>query len=183
VAYQAIYSLTAYGEWAFHHSINGGPLGPASYAFVLLFGTFLVDILALNNAKRILIVSIALCLILSLAGWLLRFEWTGVKVEWFFSQFAMTAPYVLYSTGLAFFAFLFFYIFCDLLNMRAPQISVLGQNPLVIYLLQAVILIFVDKYANEGASLTVALLTFAGVYGTCYAMAWLLHWRGIIVKV
>jgi len=182
-AYQTIYSLTGYGEWTFHNSINGGPLGPVAYSFVLLLGTLIVDVLALQKPRLIIIVAGTLSLVLSLLGWLLRFEWPGIKPEWFFSQYAMTAPYVLYSTGLAFLAFVCFYVFCDLLKLRVPQMTVLGQNPLVIYLLQAVILIILDSRVDGNASHTVALATFAGVYGTCYAVAWLLNWRGIIVKV
>ncbi|HOT51781.1 MAG TPA: heparan-alpha-glucosaminide N-acetyltransferase domain-containing protein, partial [Candidatus Hydrogenedentes bacterium] len=42
-AYQALFSLAGYGEWVMRESVNGGPLGPLSWAFILLMGTVAYD--------------------------------------------------------------------------------------------------------------------------------------------
>jgi hypothetical protein len=181
--YQLIFSMTPYGEWTVGNSINGGPLGPLAYSFVMLFGTLVCDILESANPKKTITNSLWCIIQFCVFGWLFFFEWTGYKAEWQFSQYAMTTPYVVFSTGLAFLAFLFFFILCDIYKLRVPQLSILGQNPLVIYILQAVLVIVVNMYIPAASPLWVALCTFAGVYAVCYTVAWLMNWRGIIVKI
>lgn len=181
--YQLIFSCTPYGAWTMGHSINGGPMGPFAYAFVLLFGTLLTDLLHTRNPRRIIISAGTLSIALALLGWLLRLEWPDLKPEWPFSQYAMSMPYVLYSTGLAFLAFLFFYLLCDVFKFKIPQLSILGMNPLVIYIFQAVLYIIVGETVPDDASYSIAILCFIGVYSLCYALAWTLNWRGIIVKI
>lgn len=183
VVYQLLFSLTPYGAWTMAHSINGGPLGPVPYAFVLLAGSFVPGLLALQRPTQVIGRSLVLAALLSLAGWGLRLEWPGLKAEWPFSQYAMTAPYVLHSTGLAFLAFAAFYLLCDVAKLRIPQLSILGQNPLVIYILQAILVVVAGETVPENAPLWLALLSFAAVYATCYAVAWGMNRRGIIVKI
>jgi predicted acyltransferase len=183
LVYQLAFSLTPYGAWTMSHSINGGPLGPVAYAFVLLLGTTVNDLRALRNPNRLLAISLALAAMLTAAGWGLRMEWAGIKVFWPFSQFAMTAPYVLYSTGLAFLAFAAFHVLCDRAKLEVPHLSLLGQNPLVIYLLQAGLVEVVDAVVPGDVPMGMALLSFGLVYATCYSVAWILNWRGIVVKV
>jgi len=44
--YQAAYSFTPYGEYVITRGINGGPLGPLSWGFILLMGSMAYDIMA-----------------------------------------------------------------------------------------------------------------------------------------
>ena len=45
VIYQLLFIFTGYGEWTMPNSIDGGPLGPISWASILVFGTIQMDYL------------------------------------------------------------------------------------------------------------------------------------------
>ncbi len=180
--YQALYSLTGYGEWVLGHSINGGPLGPLAWMFILLLGTLVADWLRDPDrlARNCLLWGAALCA----AGWALRAEWPGVKAFWAFSQYGMGAPYPVYSTGLCFLTVLAFHLVCDRAGLSFPPLTVMGRNPLVLYLLQAVLAqVVVEQFIPSDASVPAALASLAGVLGACYALAHILHRRGKIIKL
>ena len=165
------------------HSINGGPLGPLSWVFILLAGTLAWDLVETARPSRILLGCIAGALFFSVAGWALRAPWPEVKVFWPFSQYGMTAPYTLYSTGLCFLTVLAFYLFCDLCKIRFPYLTVLGYNPLVLYLLQALLVLLADLTVPETAPWPVALGTFLTVCLSCFGVAFWLFRTGRIIKV
>ena len=181
--YQALFSYTPYGTWIMEHSINGGPLGPLSWAFVLLAGTVAWDLVATARPQRILTGCIAGTVFFSAAGWMLRSPWPGVKSFWPFSQYGMTAPYPLYATGLCFLTILVFFIACDQYKLRFPQLTVLGYNPLVIYILQAVLVLAASLTIPEYAPWPVALVTLLVVYSCCYGLAFGLFRTGRIITV
>ncbi len=58
--FQFFYSCTPYGDWLIHSSINGGPLGPLSWVFILLMGTFAADCIFSMQRKRMLFYFIVL---------------------------------------------------------------------------------------------------------------------------
>jgi len=120
---------------------------------------------------------------LSALGWALKFEWPGIKAAWPFTQFGMSAPYPLYSTGLCFFTLLFFHYVCDVRALRFPHLSTLGENPLVLYLVHHVFIGIGMLLLPQSASLPAILAGFLGVYAACYALAYGLHRKHIIVKV
>jgi predicted acyltransferase len=181
--YQLLYSLTGYGEWTMERSIDGGPLGPLSWVSMLLFGTICYDIVKAGPPKRVITHCLYWGLALALLGFALKVEWPGIKAEWPFSQRGMTAPYPLYSTGLAFLTFIPFYVLADIWGRRIPHLSVLGENALVIYIVQALLMDVHGSIVPEDSSVAMALLAFAGIYLACYAVAWKLHKDGIIVKL
>lgn len=120
MAYQAIFSLTGYGEWVVNNSINGGPLGPLSWTFILLLGSAADDWMNNRSPKTIMVRLLTASATLSLAGWLIRAEWPGFKLPWHFSPYAMTAPYPLYAAGLCFFSILIFYAYVKLAMCVCP---------------------------------------------------------------
>ena len=182
-AYQAIYSLTGYGQWVATYSLNGGPLGPLSWAFILLMGTVCYDILASHDTPRIATGCLLWGAGLSLAGWLLKAEWPGIKEAWPFSQYGMSAPYPFFATGLAFLTFLGFHCLCDVARRQLPHLTVLGENPLVLYLTQAALIAASALILKNDAPLSLAALGFACTYGACYALAKWLHAHRVIVKI
>lgn len=181
--YEAIFHWTGYGEWTMNNSIDGGPLGPLSWVFLLLMGAVAWDVMASGRKTRILGACLALGASFTALGWILRAPWGEFKPLWHFSQYAMTSPYTLYSTGLCFFTLLTFYILCDLARVRLPHMSLLGKNPLVLYLLQAFLCISMEMIVPETAPLAIATAAFLLAYAIVFATAWLLDRRGIIVKL
>ncbi|MBW7865845.1 MAG: DUF1624 domain-containing protein [Candidatus Hydrogenedentes bacterium] len=178
--YQALYSMTGYGAWLMGHSINGGPLGPLSWMFILLMGTLVADWLRGGNLVRNCAAwGAALCA----AGWLLRAEWPGVKAFWYFSQFGMTAPYPVYAAGLCFFTVLAFHLICDRAGFQFPLLTIMGKNPLVLYLLQAALVLVIKVAVPSSLPAWAALAVFAAVLGACYTLAWWLDHKGKIIKV
>ncbi|NLF57550.1 MAG: DUF1624 domain-containing protein [Candidatus Hydrogenedens sp.] len=181
--YQALHTLTGYGAWTMTHSIDGGPLGILPWAAIFLFGTIAHDIASSGDTRRLLPKIALWGLALCAAGWLLKFEWPGVKAEWPFTQRGMTAPYPLYAAGLCFLSYLPFYLLCDVGGWRIPHLSVLGMNPLVIYIVQQALGDMHGTIIPESSGPAAALAGFAGFYLICYAVAWKLHRDRIIIKL
>lgn len=183
-AFQTLFSLTAYGPWLMGNSFNGGPLGILSWAFILLMGTLAWDIIASGAPRAILVRLVGYGAALFLCGWLLRMPWGAWKAEWPFSQYWMTAPYPMASAGLSFLTAAFFYWFCDRLGWKFPHLTVLGRNPLVLYITQYVLIGLHGAFiAERDSSLFMALLSFAAFYLVCYAVAWRLYVDRVIIKL
>ncbi|MBI4557972.1 MAG: DUF1624 domain-containing protein [Candidatus Hydrogenedentes bacterium] len=182
--FQLVYMTTGYGQWTMDKSIDGGPLGPLSWAAILLFGTIAYDLIASGERRRIVGHTVGWGLALCVAGWALKVEWPGVKEAWPFSQRGMTAPYPLFSAGLCFFMYLPFYYVCDVKRWRIPHLSELGMNALVVYAVQQAL---GDMHGSflvpEDSGPLVAVLGFATFYLACYAVAWRLHKDHVIIKL
>lgn len=181
--FQALFSLTGYGKWVMEHSLNGGPLGPLSWAFPLLLGSLAYDFLATHNLRRIKQSFLAWGIILCAAGWLLRFPWPWLKAAWPFTAYGMSAPYPLYATGLCFFILLGFVLLNDHLRLHLPHLSVLGLNPLVLYITQLVLVEAAHWAIPGNASIALVLLTFIPLYLVHYLLAWFLQRKRIIIKI
>lgn len=182
--YQSLFICAGYGEWTMHNSINGGPLGPLSWAAVLLFGTIAFDIAQQHRGRQLVLRFILWAAVLSVAGWALHFEWPGLKEHWNFSQKAMTAPYPLFATGLCFLMYLPFYYINDVRRIELPHLTALGMNALVIYILQQVLgEVFEQAFISRDAAVPMALAWFLLFYSICYGVAWWLKRRDIVVKV
>lgn len=182
-AYQTIYSLTGYGDWVLERSINGGPLGPLSWVFVLLMGTVAYDWVLDASKQRLIVRFFAAALLLSAAGWLLRAEWPGIKALWHFSQFGMSAPYPVYAAGLCFLTAGIFYLACEVIGVSVSPLTTLGKNPLVIYLVQAVLVVVAEFTLDHGMGIPGILFWFTIVLGICYGIAWYLERSGRIIKI
>jgi predicted acyltransferase len=181
--YQTLYSYTGYGAWVVSRSINGGPLGPLSWVFMLLLGSLAGDLILQGGRRRLLLHALGWAVALSALGWAFRAEWPGWKAFWPFSPYMMSVPFPLYATGLAFALMAGFYLLCDVAGWQFPHLTLLGRNPLVLYLLQALLVVLVRVIFPSETGVAGALLVFAGVYAACYLTAWLMHRRGIIVKI
>jgi uncharacterized membrane protein len=195
VGYLALFMLlymgTSYGSSFMMRSMNGGPLGPLSWAFVLLFGTIAYDLLAAGDAKKALSWSFLAGIGLVLAGWvawyLIPKDWAGYGEQygafWPLSKRWCIAPAMLLSTGLSFLTFALFYYICQVREFQFPTLTVLGQNALFIYLLQYALMEIHGAYIPDSSGVLPALLGFAGMYGFCYLAARKLYNEGIIIKL
>lgn len=185
ISYQALFLLTGYGSWTMEHSIDGGPLGPLSWAPILLFGTIAYDLIATRDRGTIVKGSLGWGLALSAVGILLYFPLPGIKDSWLFSQRSMEIPYPLLATGLCFLMYLPFYFLNDLVKIDIPTLAVIGMNPLVIYVLQNLLgdLYGPSLIVPENSGVLLALVDFAFFFGCCYAVAWKLRKDRIIIKL
>lgn len=184
IVYQVVFMASGYGEWTMKNSIDGGPLGVISWAPILLFGTIAYDLIATRDNKKILYGCIGWGVALCVLGWIFKLPWGELKTEWPFTQRGMTAPYPLYSTGLCFLMYLPFYWICDIKNWRIPMLTVLGMNPLVIYIVQYAVLELYDTFiVPEDSGPALALAGFTAFYLACYAVAWRLYKDNVVIKL
>lgn len=181
--YQALFSLTGYGEWVVNNSINGGPLGPLSWVFILLLGSAADDWTRNRSRNAITTRLFTAAITLSLAGWLVRVGWPGLKPVWHFSPYAMTAPYSLYAAGLSFFCILIFYWICEVWGARLPLLTPMGKNPLVLYLLQAILVLVAEFFIPDSLGILPAFGLFMTVLGICYGAGRYLEIKGCIIKI
>ena len=182
--YQIIYIATGYGIWTMAHSIDGGPFGVLSWTAILLLGTIAFDLISTGDNRRIVWGCIFWGLLLCGAGWLFKIAWFGVKAEWPFTQPGMSIPYPLFATGLCFFMYLPFHFLCDIKGYRIPHFSVLGLNPLVLYIVQqALIDIHGTFIVSRHANTLTTLFGFMAFYLVCYAVARKLYNNGIVIKI
>jgi len=182
--YQMIFSLAGYGAWTMQNSIDGGPLGVLPWAAILLSGTVAHDLVSRGDGKRLVPGFLAWGVVLCLAGWLLTLEWPGVKPAWPFSQRAMSIPYPLFSAGLCFLLYIPFHLLCDVKGWRIPHLTVLGMNPLVLYLVQQALGDMHGSLVVPGDSgPMLALVGFAVFYSICYAVGRKLHKDRIVIKL
>ncbi len=191
--YMFFFLTTPYGEWLHESSMNGGPLGSFSSAFVLICGTVAYDLLESSDERSIvkwsLILGIGSCAA-SIVVWRLMPLTHGSYAEygpyWPFAKRWMAAPFQFLSVGICFLTFLAFYWLCDLKDFRFPHLTVLGENPLVIYLVQYALLeINLGYFAPTGNSseVPIGLVGFVCVYLFCYAVAKRLHDQEYIIKL
>lgn len=181
--YQILFTWTGYGVWTVAESIDGGPLGPLSWVFPLLIGSLVWDWVREATPGGIYARSFLWGVGLSVLGICAYLPWGGLKSTWPLSQYAMTAPYTLLSTGFCFVPFVFFYGLCQGFGKELPHLTVLGKNPLVIYILHILLLEAHGTVVGRDASLGMALITFAGFYLVCYGVAYWLDRQGLVVKL
>ena len=181
--FEALFRWTGYGQWQMAHSICGGPLGPLSWAFILLWGSIAWDVVAPGRAARSVAVCAALGVFFLALGWLLHLPWGDFKPLWPFAQRWMTAPYPVFSVGLSFLAVCFFVLLCDVAKVSLPHMNALGRNPLLLYLLQALLVILIEVTVPHDLPFWAVLLVWAGVYGVVFAVAQTLYRRGLVFKL
>ena len=202
IFYMGIYMGTGYGTEFMRRSMNGGPMGPFSWVFILLFGTIAYDLIATHDRRKIVTQSLAWGVGLSVLGWILVplfKDWGGEYYAqygpfWPLSKRWCIAPSMIWSTGLCFLTFLLFYWINDILKFQFPHLTILGENPLIIYVLQYSLLEMNHTYVdhlqerwgfeqNTLGDIPIALIGFVIFYLFCYACAKRLHDQKIIVKI
>lgn len=172
-----------YGEWTMKKSIDGGPLGPLSWVFCLLMGTVAYDVMEKNDQKKILLTCMAWGGGLFALGWILRMPWGDIKTSWYFTQYGMTAPYTVASTGTSFLMLGVFYVLADRKGIELPGLSVLGMNALTIYCVQQLLLKGVEWWMPENTRLSIIWIGLVVLMAICYGIARKLYNENIIIKL
>lgn len=179
--YQLLFIYSGYGAWTMSNSIDGGPLGPISWASILVFGTVQMDYLENYKGKKFITKSLVLGLPLLALG--LGLSYLQPPEIWEFSQRSMTAAYPIFASGLSILTYALFYLVADVWKLNIPHMKVLGYNPLVIYILQQVLIAFYGDYLPRTALLWQAIAGFIVIYGVCYLVAKYMDRSKLIVKI
>jgi len=179
--YQLLFVFTGYGMWTMLNSIDGGPLGPISWASILVFGTIQMDFLKECKSKEFIRKSIILGVPLLILGFGLSY--LQPMEIWEFSQRSMTLAYPLFASGLSVLTYAAFYQAADIWKWKIPHLALLGLNPLVIYILQQVLIEFYGDILPKDAAWWQALIGFAFIYGICYLIARYLHINKYVIKL
>ena len=181
VSYQMMFIFSGYGEWTMKNSIDGGPLGILSWASILLFGTVLMDDLFSESPSRFIKKTIIGGAILMIIGYVIsRLEPSEL---WQFSQRSMTMAYPIFASGLSFMVFTAFFWLADQKKIMIPHLTLLGMNPLLIYIVQQIVIAFYGGILPKQAPLWQALAGFVGVYLICFVIARYFDRNKWIVKI
>jgi predicted acyltransferase len=181
VLFQLLFLFTGYGDWTMPNSIDGGPLGPISWASILVFGTIQMDYLLEENSNSFIRKSLILGIPLLVTG--LGLSYLQPKESWEFSQRSMTAAYPIFASGLSVLTFLGFYLWADVWKFKIPHMAILGMNPLVIYIIQQVLIEFYGDVLPKTAPWWQAMVGFAVIYGICYLIAKYLYRNQYFIKL
>ena len=181
VIYQLLFVYAGYGEWTMARSIDGGPLGPLSWVSILLFGTILYDLLKENSSRDFSRKAVIWGIVLTVLGYLLSL--LQPQEVWQFSQRSMSMAYPILSSGIGFLTFLLFYLLNDVSKIELPHLTILGVNPLLIYIVQEVLIEMHGKLLDSKAPVWQALCGFAIIYTLCYLVARYLWRNKIVVKI
>ena len=181
IVYQLLFAFTGYGAWSMPNSIDGGPLGPISWASILVFGTIQMDYLRECQPNDFIRKSLILGITLLIVG--LGLSYLHPKEIWEFSQRSMTIAYPIFASGLSVLTYLVFYMAADRWKWKIPHMATLGINPLVIYVLQQVLIHFFGGYYPGDAAFWQASLGFVVIYGMCYLVARYLERNKLIIKL
>ena len=179
--FQYFFAATEYGPWLMARRMNGGPLGALSWAFAMLAGTLAADLIGKHPPAKVFSFMMASGLVLCLAGFSLTFPWPGIKEAWPFTRYGMSAPILLYTTGIAFFFYLLFFLLNDTCGLLFPHLSDLGENPLLILVVLTALSLFfrgIQFFTGE-PPLPLALIIAAVIYTGCLLTARYLHRNNI----
>jgi predicted acyltransferase len=181
IIYQGLFAFTGYGEWTMKYSIDGGPIGILSWASILFFGTALMDDLHELPQAAFIKRSLITGTILIILGYGLSI--LNPQELWQFSQRSMTMAYPLLAAGLSFVVFVFFYWINDIKKIEIPQLTLLGMNPLIMYILQNVLIEYHGEYLNRNSAVWIALCGFMVIYLICFTVARYMHRNKLVVKI
>lgn len=181
IVYQSLFAFTGYGEWTMNHSIDGGPLGVLSWSSILIFGSVLMNDLSNLNSRPFIRRSLIFAAIFMAAGFGLSH--LEPNTLWQFSQRSMTMAYPLFATGLCYAVFVLFYWLADLRKIEIPHLTLLGINPLALYLVQNVLIELRGNLLDRKAPLWQALCGGVIIYLICFAVARYMARNNLFVKI
>ena len=181
ILYQLLFAYAGYGEWTMAHSIDGGPLGPLSWVSILLFGTILYDFLKECSSKEFITKTLIWGIALIVLGTLLSL--LQPQEVWQFSQRSMSMAYPILASGIGFITFLLFYIVNDIYKIEIPHLTILGINPLLLYILHNILINLHGSVLSSNAPVWQALSGFIVIYALCYLVAHYLWRNKMVVKI
>jgi predicted acyltransferase len=179
--YQLLFIYAGYGEWTMANSIDGGPLGPLSWVSILLFGTVLYDYLNECTSRNFIRNTLIFGITLMILGYLISLM--QPQEFWQFSQRSMSMAYPIFASGLGFLTFLVFYIINDIYKIEIPHLTILGINPLLLYIVQNILIDLHGNVLPSNAPLWQAISGFVIIYTLCYLVAHYLWRNKMVIKI
>ena len=181
IIYQLLFVFSGYGEWTMKYSIDGGPLGVISWASILFFGTIIMDDLYEATPSVFMKRSLIMGFILIALGYGLSLLQPAPL--WQFSQRSMTVAYPIFASGLSFTVFVMFYWLADIKKIQIPHLTVLGMNPLILYIVQNILIELYGNFLDKNADVWKALCGFTVIYLICFSVARYMERNKLIVKI
>jgi predicted acyltransferase len=181
VLYQLLFIYAGYGEWTMANSIDGGPLGPLSWVSILLFGTILYDFLVESPSRNFIRNTLVYGIALVVLGYLLSL--LQPQEVWQFSQRSMSMAYPILASGIGFLTFMLFYLINDRYKIELPHLTILGINPLLLYIVQNILIDLHGNVLPSNALLWQALAGFVIIYTLCYLVAHYMWRNKMIIKL
>ncbi len=179
--YQLLFCYTGYGVWTMQNSPDGGPLGIISWASILFFGTVLMDDLGEQPQKIFIRRSLTIGSGLMVIGYCVSL--LSPAELWQFSQRSMTMAYPIFASGLSFIVFVMFYWLADMKKIEIPHLTILGMNPLILYIVQNVLIEFHGGYLRNDSPVWAAICGFIVIYLVCFAVARYMYRNKIVIKI
>ncbi len=183
LVFQLVFSLSPYGPWLMDHSFDGGPLGVLSWAAILVYGTIANDLLIATECAPRRAFALILGALFVIGGVLFTLPWGGIKGTWLVSQTAMTTPYVLISTGICFVLLVAFFWLNEDMKIQVPTLTVMGMNPLVLYLLHHAYVEIHGSTLPGDSPVWQAYIAGIVFYAANYAVARYLYKQRYFIKV
>ena len=150
----------------------GGIAGALAWAGIVLLGSFAGNFIRTGNERGFRLSTAVIAVTGILAGLVLNLWLPAFKP-------LVTPAYLLTVTGAASGMLLLF----SLLKPRFLPFKVFGVNALAIFMLHGIVLVTVMKLMPASGSLPIVLMTLAGVYGLCWAVAGVLYRLRIFIRL
>jgi predicted acyltransferase len=162
------------GQW--YDSGLGGPWGTFSLSFFVIVASALGELIRDSMPRRRLAISSAMAGILCVGGL--------CALPFFpFSKHLLSLSYVIFTGGAAAALLALLVLWREILHWPLPLLGSLGRNPLLIYMLHAVLGVAVQALLGPGASVWVVAAACLVVLGACLAAALVLDQRKIVLKL
>jgi hypothetical protein len=91
--------------------------------------------------------------------------------------------YPILASGIGFITFLLFYVVNDVYRIEIPHLTILGMNPLLLYIVQDILIELHRNILPSTAPLWQALTGFVVIYSLCYLVAHYLWRNKMIIKL
>jgi predicted acyltransferase len=153
-----------------------GPWGTFSLSFFAIVASALGELIGEATASTRLLMSAALAVILCAGGAIALFFFP-------FSKHLLSLSYVLFTAGIASALLAILVIWRELLRWPLPVLGSLGRNPLLLYMLHAVLGVAVQAILPIGEDQRAVWAASLGVLAVCCAAALLLDRQRLYLKI
>lgn len=154
----------------------GGPVAVTAWSFPVLVAASLGNWLKERSFSKKMYQALA-------AGWLLTFAGLLVSFLIPFNKHRVSLSYIIFTTGLSLLLFLVFFVVSDIWKFKVPVFTVLGKNPLVVYMTSGILTLGLNAVTPLEASFGLLLVESLLILAINYGLAVWLEKQGIALRV
>lgn len=154
----------------------GGPVAVIAWNFPVLVAASLGKWINERSFSKKMSQALAAGLLLTLAGLLASYIIP-------FNKHKVSLSYVLFTTGVSLVIFLVSFIVCDIWKFKVPVFTVLGKNPLVVYMASGILTLGLNAVTPLDASLGLLFAESLLILAINYGLAVWLDKHGIALRV